>query len=420
MTKSENVVDLTKAQQGKKFKGLAADNNGKVKGTIKNFLKILEFDPKFKNIRYNVLAQKLGVIDDNNNFRTWVDTDEASARLYIESQYGIRNRECLSDALLILSKKRQYHPVKDIIENIEWDGKERCENFLCKWTLCNDDEYHREVSRLIFAGGINRLYDPGCKYDTTTVFIGEQGCGKSTLCRWLAIKDEFFGEINSFDGKNSIEAIQGIFIGEVVELLALTRIREQEAVKAYLTRQVDKYRAPYEKYPVELPRQCIFIATTNKDQFIADKTGGRRWLPVKVGCDSQYIYNNKAEIKEYILQCWAEALHKYKEGEMPCNEDYRLESIIREHQADVAEEDYRLGLIEKYVENRDEVCVIEIWHKALDNLYEKPQRKDSSEIAIMLRNLGWETTCQKRFKEYGKQRVWTRKENKYGSLPWTE
>lgn len=387
------------------------NKNGSLKNIAKNYLLILEQDPFFDGLIYNSLSR-----DFEQNKRdgkiVWEESQSAAARMYIESQYGIHSAEKFWDALSVYSAKHQYHPVRRVVERTIWDGKERCESFLTKWMKCEDTPYTREVSRLLFATGIHRLYRPGCKADTTTVLIGDQGCGKSTICRWLALTDDFFGEINTFEGKSSIESLQGIFIGEVVELLALTKVREQEAVKAFLTRQVDKGRMAYQKMVGNFPRQCIFIATTNKEWFLTDKTGGRRWLPVHVNADARELYERETEVKADIAQCWAEALYKFRKNEMPCVPDRKLEAEILKQQASIEEEDWRVGMIETYLESREEVCVLELWERALHS-YDKPQRKDSMEISMILKNLGWVNKRSARTRQYGMQRIWQPK-----SLPW--
>lgn len=312
----------------------------------------------------------------------------------------------------ILFHEREYHPIKNIIEAETWDGMERISTFLTKWTKCEDTPYTREVSRLIFAGGINRLYRPGCKFDDMVVLIGtKQGEGKSTFVRWLALRDEFFREVNEFEGQKGIEAVEGGWICEVGELLALTKVKEQEAVKSYLTRLVDTYRKPFERRVTEQKRQCIFIGTTNKEQFLTDKTGNRRFYPVKVNQSGYDLFDHEAEIKADILQCWAEAKAKLGTKEMQPYADRNLTEEIRKHQDKAMEDDYREGLISDYLEDKTEICVLELWQEALGNRYNKPTKKDSNEIGLIMQSVdGWEKARKAiRTKEYGVQKVWVRK-----------
>ena len=278
-------------------------------------------------------------------------------------------------------------------------------------TKCEDTPYTREVSRLIFAGGIHRLYNPGCKFDDMPVLIGtKQGEGKSTLVRWLALRDEYFTEVNEFDGQRGVEAIEGAWICEVSELLAMTKAREQEAVKSYLTRLNDRYRMPFDKRVTDHKRQCVFIGTTNKEQFLTDKTGNRRFYPIKVNQNGYDLFDREDEIKACIAQCWAEAKALYDAGKIEPYADRRLIEEIRQKQDSATEDDYRVGMIADYIDGKSEVCVLDLWQNALGmSEFSKPTKKDSNEIGVIMQSMkGW-TKVQKakRFPAYGLQRYWS-------------
>lgn len=387
------------------------DGNGRAIPSTNNFLQILENDPKFDGLKFNLLTYSP---EQTRNGKTerWLDSDDAEARRYIEKRYGIHSVQKCDDALRIVFSKNQYHPIRDLVNSFVWDGKERIPHFLSKWTKCEDTPYTREVSRLIFAGGIHRLFSPGAKFDDMPVLIGtKQGEGKSTLVRWLALKDEYFTEVNEFDGQRGIEAVEGAWICEVSELLAMTKAREQEAVKSYLTRLNDRYRMPFDKRVTDHPRQCVFIGTTNKEQFLTDKTGNRRFYPVKVNQSGYDLFDHEEEIKAYIRQCWAEAKVLYDRGEIPPYADRRLISEIREKQQDATEDDFRVGMIQDYLTGRSETCVLELWQRALGmSEFSKPTKKESNEISIIMQSLdGWQKQPKvKRFQPYGIQRWWSK------------
>ncbi len=393
------------------------DGNGRPLSSTNNFLQILENDPKFEGLKFNLLTYSPEQIRNGKTER-WLDSDDAETRRYIEKRYGIHSVQKCDDALRIIFSKNQYHPIRDLVNSFVWDGEERIAHFLPKWTKCEDTEYTREVSRLIFAGGIHRLFSPGAKFDDMPVLIGtKQGEGKSTLVRWLALKDEYFSEVNEFEGQRGIEAVEGAWICEVSELLAMTRTKEQEAVKSYLTRLNDRYRMPFDKRVTDHPRQCVFIGTTNKEQFLTDKTGNRRFYPIKVNQSGYDLFDHAEEIKEYIRQCWAEAKVLYDKGEIPPFADRRLISDIRQMQDGATEDDYRIGLIEKYLDGKNDVCALEIWKKAVSSSeFSDPSKKDLQEIGIIMQSFSeWERAKKpKRFGEFGVQRYWTRRGDKGG------
>lgn len=380
--------------------------------TVDNFLRILRNESCFSGMKFNLLTEA-PEIADGTALRRWVDADDAWAKGYIEKHYSIYSQQKFDDALRIFFRERAYHPIKQMIESVVWDGKERISEFLIRWLKCKDDEYAREVSRMIFAGGINRIYRPGCKFDEMPVLIGtRQGEGKSTFVRWMALEDRFFREVTEIEGQKGMEAIEGGWICEVSELLALTKIKETEAVKSYLTRLSDIYRKPFDKRVTEHPRQCIFIGTTNREQFLTDKTGNRRFLPIQCHQSGYDLFECEQEIKAEILQCWAEAKVKFDKGEMKPYIRKELRESVREKQLSSVEDDYREGLIFDYLSDKEEVCLIELWQNALGNCFSKPSRKESNDIALILQ--GMQEWCRmdksKRMGRFGAQKYWKRKD----------
>lgn len=400
---------------------LVRDGQGRIASTIENYLNILATDPQFAPLRYDEMADapvvvetKLGKVVSS---RRWVDADDAAALQHIESTYGLYDRRKYRDAFLSRLRSVRWHPLKETIEAIEWDGTPRIERFLYNWMGCEDTPVTREASRLLFAGGIHRLYEPGCKFDYLVVLIGtQQGEGKSTIARWLALEDNWYGEVTLFDGKEAVEQLSGAWICEVSEMLAFTRARDQELVKSFLSRQSDKLRRPYAERPEDIPRRCIMIGTTNNRNFLRDKTGNRRYLPVEVHMNAPQLYYLEDACRADIRQCWAEALSLYKEGKLPPVADLHLREAFRAAQEASMEEDWRVGAIEAYVEKASEghcFCVREVARSALvlgDEKPRDPTRAESREISQILDRIPClERAGRKHLPYFGQQRVWKRK-----------
>lgn len=389
--------------------------------TVSNFLTVLRNDDRYRGLRMNEMSGRGEVHDASGgttDYHMWSDSDEASSRAYIEETYRIYNVGKHDDALRILFNERKYNPVKDLIESETWDGEERCEHFLHRWAKVKDNEYSREVSRLIFAGGVHRLYVPGIKFDDVPILIGtKQGEGKSSLVRFLAINDKYYGEVSQMEGQQSIEQLSGKWICEISELLALTKTKDQEAVKAYITRQVDTYRKPYDRQVTDVPRSCVFIGTTNNSNPLSDKSGNRRWYPVYVNSNGYEIGDHEQEIRTYITQCWAEALFKFRNGEMPNYADKKLVEMYREAQEDAMQDDWRVGAITQFLEQKvagDYTCVREICHRALSanqDFPREPSFQESKDIGMIMNKLpDWESAGRHRIESYGQQRSWRKKE----------
>ena len=393
-----NTPDFDETEHGKSKVSILGGGQAKVqiKATIDSFYALIT-NHYGNKLRLNEMTGKPEYWNKaQKRWMEWTDARESEARAYFEGNYGMYSQAKLADALAIYFQNHKVNPLLDILKSLEWDGKPRVEHFLHDVMKADDTEYIRECSRLIFAGGIHRAYEPGCKFDDMIVLIGGQSAGKSTIVRWLNLDDQFFREIKTIAGKEGIEAIRGVWIGEVAELMAMTRVKEAEAVKAYITSQEDSYRPPYGKHVQTIPRRCMFIGTTNNPQFLTDKTGNRRFYPVKVKSFAYKLYDNEKRVKEYIRQCWAEAVYLYKEGKLQAFARKEVLEQIREAQEAAMEDDWRIGAIEQYLEDQKKaanstVSVIELWHQALNEPEEsKPTRKDSIEITQIITGIpGW-------------------------------
>lgn len=399
---------------------LTAAGNGqpKLQATISTFYRLIT-NAYGNNIRYNVMTGKQEYWDrDEKVWAEWDDAMDAKARDYFERSYSLYSPTKLMDAMQIYFFDHQRNPLIDILKDLKWDGHSRIESFLHDVMKADDTPYVRECSRLIFAGGINRAYRPGCKFDEMVVLVGDQAAGKSTIIRWLNVDDQFFREVKTIQGKEGIEALRGVWIGEMAELMAMTRAKEVESVKAYITTQEDSYRPAYARHIVTIPRRSILIGSTNNAQFLSDRTGGRRFYPVLVKSSANDLFTHEDDVKEYIRQCWAEAIERYHNGNLPAFADPTIVNDIRKAQENAMEDDWRVGAIQEYLDTQkapanSTVCVIELWHNALNEPDEhKPTRKDSIEIGqIMNRIDGWVRNGQPvRTGKWGLQKVW-RKDN---------
>lgn len=381
----------------------------------------MENDKTYADIRFNEIGNRAEVhkVDEGKlTIIPWSDADEAKSMNYIENQYGIYSKDKHSAALRILFDERRYNPITDIVDGITWDGEPRCRDFLHKWGKVEDTEYTREVSRLIFAGGIHRLYEPGCKFEDVPILMGEQGCGKSSLIRFLAINDDYFGELKLMEGQAAIENLSGKWIMEIPEMSAFTKAKDQEAIKAFISRQRDSYRKPYDRNTTELLRRCTFICSSNDLQPLVDKTGNRRYYPVICHCNGYDIYDHESEIREYILQCWAEARENlHKKGMQPFA-DRKLIDKYQQAQDDAMQDDWRVGAIQAFLDRKNPgelTCIREVCHRALSpnpDFPKEPSLVESKDIGKIINKFpDWERCSGRRYVGiYGQQRCWQKKE----------
>ena len=403
-------IAIKKENSNEVLSQLQTNKNYKPLKTIQNFVTIFEHDANLKDlIRYNELSMSP---ENARTGKIWDEKDDSLVKAYIEKCYGVRNNECYNDAFNIICTKNSYNPIKRVLETAQWDGKPRIATILQKYLKCDDTDYTREVARLIFAGGIARLYNSGCKFDFMPIFRGNQGTGKSSFIRWLAINDSWFKEVGDIDGQEGREALEGAWICEISELLALTKSKEVEAVKSFITRQNDNYRKPYERRVTDNPRKCIFIGTTNKTQFLTDKTGNRRFLPIEVHNTGTELFAQEKECREDILQCWLEAKHNFDNNNYSLVINSTIVEQIQEQQNMCVEDDWRVGVIEKYIQDKTTTCVKDIWDNAFKYSEKAITKKDSNDIVAIFDtefSKDWVKVSTIRFENYGRQKGWRKK-----------
>ena len=400
---------------------LAYNSDEKPKNLISNYLAIMKQDPQFANIKFNEMRGKAEVHtvkDGKLKIEPWSDADEARSQNYIESAYGLYSRDKHTAAMRILFQERAYNPLKEIVDGIKWDGEPRCRYFLREWGKVEDTPYTQEVSRLIFAGGIHRLYEPGCKFEDVPIFMGDQGCGKSTLIRFLAINDDFFGELKVMEGQQAIEDLSGKWVMEIPEMSAFTKAKDQEAIKSFVSRQRDSYRKPYDRNTTELYRRCIFLASSNDRSPLIDKTGNRRWYPVELKSNGYEVFDHEQEIRDYIFQCWAEAREKLHTKEMKPFADRALTRFFLEAQERAMQDDWRTGAIQEFLDKKlpgELTCVREVSHRALSpnpDFPKEPSLVESKDIGkIIDRIKDWERVGVRKIGAYGKQACWKKRDD---------
>ena len=396
---------------------------GAVKNKISNYATILLNDDRFLSLVFDSFKQRPVKVEKDGTYAEWTDNDDATAQMYIEDIYGIQNDSKYGDAFRVMTmdENRCFNFLQDRLKSIPWDGKPHCEKFLSKWLLCDDTAYTAEVSRLIFAGGINRAFIPGCKFDAVPVLQGSQGCGKSQIVRWLGF-EEYSAATDTIDGKDGLMVIDGKLIVELEELTATiaatpsAAFRKELSIKGFITRQEDRYRRPFDVRPCDHPRTCIFIGTTNETQFLSDKTGSRRWFPVicKRQENDPFVGSHAEEIQADIAQCWAEMYHAFI-NHKPIASPYPRHDLLDEIKAAQSKaemEDPWVGLITAWLEGetdtieRLECCSLQIAVEALGFEKTKVTQGNISKINKILRHtLKWQPMSNsKYFPLYGSRR----------------
>ena len=416
---SEQSVDWMKQMK-------ISPETGKPLKTVENVLLILENDPQLHDVVvFDEFSNRLYVTgrlpwDSSGRRRDWKDADDAGLRCYMEKVYGITGKERITDGFLLYCEMHKVNLVQQYLNALPaWDGTARLDRLFIDYLGAADNAYIRAVARKSLCAAVARAMQPGVKYDTMPILVGSQGIGKSTLLRLLGA-DWFNDSLNTFEGKEACEMIQGSWIIELQELNGLNR-SEENAVKQFLSKTDDIYREPYGRRTGRYPRRCVFFGTTNDDEFLRDKTGARRFLPIDC-CVSQSTKSVFRDLAGEVPQIWAEAVVCWQLGEALYLDDPEVAAMAKAVQEAHAIHSAKEGIIRDFLEKeipdnweridltarrnywsgglkpadctykkRDRVCAVEIWCEALGGEIRNFRRQDAQEINGILSKIeGWE------------------------------
>jgi predicted P-loop ATPase len=392
--------------------------------TIANAMEAIEYDKElFGRLYYNEMTYSPYVYGSlpwrqYAGWREWDNTDDTNLKSYIEDKYGLKSGDKTMDALNNVVHKHLANPVKEMLEfsHHEWDGNKHIENLLPLVTGSEKTEYNTAVLHLFMMGAVSRVFKPGCKFDYMMVLVGEQGKYKSSFLRFLATNDAWCHDnFNSLDGDKAFEKLRGKWIVELAELQATKRAKDVESIKAFITSTVDTYRAPYMRRSEDHPRTCVLAGTSNPVDFLTDRTGNRRFLPVACGItDIPNPFDKMDIIREEVFQAWGEVMDEYLRcgGKVSLVLSKEMQEKAQEMQEAFLEEDPDVGIIQAWLEGYtdDRVCAIQLWKEALVRDTDRYTRKDINAIHEIMKNSikGWKASGKQRCGKYGVQRAYER------------
>ncbi|MET1173795.1 VapE domain-containing protein [Paenibacillus amylolyticus] len=404
---------------------LEFNSNGVYLKTVDNVLIVLEYDPALKDkIAFDEFANRglvLGSLpwDAREDRRPWASSDDAGIYHYIEKVYGIAVDAKINNALTLITHKKRFNDVRRYLEGLTWDGVQRLDTLFTDYLGAEDSLYTRAVSRKSFTAAVARAMEPGVKWDYMPILAGLQGLGKSTFLRYMG-KDWYSDSLTTFEGKDAMELIQGVWLNEVGELTGMSK-SESNAVKQFLSRTEDIYREAYGKRTMPYPRRCVFFGTTNDSEFLRDRTGNRRFWPIDVGIvkPTKSVFQ---DLKGEVDQIYAEAYVRWQLSE-PLYLSGEIEDMAKERQEAHRESSAKEGIIQAFVSRdvpadwqkrdlptrrmywsgefgkpqegeggpRDRICAAEIWCECFNSDIKYIKQSDTREINGILSCIpGWE------------------------------
>lgn len=319
----------------------------------------------------------------------WRDIDDVAASNHLQHQSVNVSSATANEAALLLAYQNQVHPLRDWLTELKWDGEPRLDSWMADYLGADNDEYTQNVAAKWMISAVARAIRPGCKADYMIVLEGPQRLGKSRALRALT-NGHLDGESGAQWFRDALPDIdkddiglymQGVWIIEVAELEAI-RGKQWTKVKAFISSQTDTFRRKFGRNMQDYPRQCIFAASTNEYHWGGDPTGLTRFWPVraeKIDVDG---------IMKMRDQLWAEARHRYDEGETWwLSSD--VEKLARAVQAERAPDDAWTDRVHEIIKYEDSVSIKQIM-EGLNVATERQDHMTTARVSKALAILGWE------------------------------
>lgn len=291
----------------------------------------------------------------------WRDIDDTLLQFWIEREFDVTiSLDAIMRAVQAAAAAVAYHPVRDYLESLTWDGNKRLDTWLMHAFDVDPTPFAQTVGSKWAISAVARIYEPGCKVDHVLVLEGDPGMLKSSAA--LALCGEpawFLDELAEMGTKDAAEQIDGRWIVELGELDTINR-SEVSAIKAFLSRQVDRYRPAFGRHVVYQPRQCVFIGTVNPgaNGYLRDETGNRRFWPVACRRAANIDW-----VRAHRDQLWAEAVARYKGREKWYLDDAEMRRAAEAEQLARVARDAWQDKIERWLIGKDETNVGEILEK---------------------------------------------------------
>jgi predicted P-loop ATPase len=368
-----------------------------LKSNLHNALIALRHDPAVRDcyavdqmLRAVVVRHEIESIETCHRWLT--DADITALQNWLQKA-GMTNMgaDTARHAVMLRAEECAYHPVKIGLQSLIWDGVPRIGVWLPRYLGAPFNAYTQHVGRMFMVQMIARIAEPGCRADHMMVLEGPQGTLKSTACRILGGEwySDHLPEITN--QREASQHLRGKWVIEVAELHATNRA-EATQLKSFLTRTHERYRPVYGRNEVNEPRQCVFVGTTNQDEYLRDPSGGRRFWPVKTAVDAPIDLDRLAEDRDQLL---AEAVHAYQQGDQWWPDVQFENEFIKGEQAARYAGDIWEDKISQHLAGRSRCTVAEIAKECLIIPDGQMTSSHSVRIANILKERGWHSARTK-------------------------
>lgn len=306
-------------------------------------------------------------------------------RMQIDEKYHLSAaKDFFTDVVFDIAHQNSFHPVRDYLDGLEWDGVSRLDGWLHRYGGAKDDDYTKAIGALVLIAAVRRIRTPGCKFDEMLVLESDQGKNKSSALAILAKREDWFSDdlpLNA-DSQKVIERIAGRWIVEAAELAGM-RKGEVEHMKSFLSRRIDRARMAYGRVPLEHPRQCVFIGTDNSGNYLRDSTGNRRIWPVRI---EQF---DLVALSRDVDQLWAEASKREAAGESIRLDKGLWEAAAAAQEARRVNDPFVEVLQERLGDKEGKIRTLDLW-SALGVEVERRTQEQNARLGSVMKQLGFE------------------------------
>lgn len=373
--------------------------SGEPKALLENAATALERAPDWKDVIWlDEFSERIMLRkpppwhDEADEFteRPWTDNDDFMATRWLQ-RAGIHVPTAIAhEAVLVAGFRNPYHPVREYLDSLRWDGTPRLDLWTHEHLGTEDTAYTRAVGARWMISAVARVMRPGIKVDHMLILEGPQERGKSTALR--ALFDPWFSDgMSELGSKDAAIELAGVWLIEFAELDAMRRV-ERNRLKAFITRAADRYRPPWGRHAIDHPRQMVFAGSVNDETYLDDPTGGRRFWPVKIGVIRiETLWQARDQL-------WAEAAFRFDAGEKFYLHEADLKADAMQQQTLRQIEDAWHTRIRKFLEGEE------------DNTFPK----DSVTVAMTLAGIHlsidkWDRVAQNRVIAYFTAQKWERR-----------
>lgn len=362
---------------------------------VENIFVILTHHPNFSgNFRFDSWTNKMEIRKNGKweylKEHDYITTQRIIQRLY--PQFSTVAKELIIDGIDAACRSNAHDSAEDYIRSLEWDNTPRLDSFIEKAFGVEKSDYHSAVGENFFKGMAKRITDPGCKFDTMVILVGEQGIEKSKAFETIASKPWYVETALNVESKDFFMQFQGKLIIEFSEGETMSR-SDAKHLKAVVSTSIDTYRASYGRITEDHPRRCVFTMTTNQVEVLKDETGARRYYPIRVEqqVNIQYIKDNRDQLFAealYRVECLEEKYWEYPEESKEIQNQFMVrsqfeDSISKWLENPIGTNGYKIDIL------IDGFTIFDIWNHCLYGDKSRFSKRDEMAIGLALTGLGY-------------------------------